>query len=68
METKHTETVVEKAVAYVKDMLGLPPGDEYPGRRLPSPNTPIPRVSRHRRRNAARSAHPYFEDRGRNKR
>jgi len=27
METQHTETVVEKAVAYVKDVLGIPPGD-----------------------------------------
>jgi hypothetical protein len=25
METEHTETVVEKAVAYVKDMFGSPP-------------------------------------------
>ena len=25
METEHTETVVEKAVAYVKDMFGAPP-------------------------------------------
>ena len=30
METEHTETVVEKAVAYVKDMLGIPPGDRTP--------------------------------------
>ena len=30
METEHTETVVEKAVAYVKDMLGIPPGDPTP--------------------------------------
>jgi hypothetical protein len=30
METEHTETVVEKAVAYVKDMLGIPPGDHPP--------------------------------------
>jgi hypothetical protein len=27
METQHTETVVEKAVAYVKDMFGILPGD-----------------------------------------
>jgi hypothetical protein len=30
METEHNETVVEKAVAYVKDILGLPPGDRTP--------------------------------------
>ena len=30
MKTEHTETVVEKAVAHMKDMLGLPPGDESP--------------------------------------
>ena len=30
METKHTETVVDEAVTYVKDMLGLPPGDKSP--------------------------------------
>jgi len=30
METEHTETVVEKAVAYMKDMFGLPPGDRAP--------------------------------------
>jgi hypothetical protein len=28
METKHTETVVEKAVAYVKDMFGISPVDK----------------------------------------
>ena len=28
METEHSETVVEKAVAYVKDMFGLPPVDK----------------------------------------
>jgi hypothetical protein len=27
METEHTEGVVEKALAYVKDMFGMPPGD-----------------------------------------
>jgi hypothetical protein len=26
METEHTETVVEKAVAFVKDMFGIPSG------------------------------------------
>ena len=30
MDTEHTETVVEKAVAYVKDMFGIPPGDRTP--------------------------------------
>ena len=30
METEHTETVVEKAVAYVKDMLGIAPSDKTP--------------------------------------
>jgi hypothetical protein len=30
METEHTETVVEKAVAYVKDMFGIPAGDRTP--------------------------------------
>ena len=30
METEHTETVVEKAVAYVKDMFGIPPDDKAP--------------------------------------
>jgi hypothetical protein len=28
METGHTETVVGKAVAYVKDMFGIPPGEK----------------------------------------
>ena len=41
METEHTETVVEKAMAYVKDMFGLSPGDHTPdGERAPlEPNT-----------------------------
>lgn len=30
METEDTETVVDEAVTYVKDMLGLPPGDKSP--------------------------------------
>ena len=30
METRHTETVVEKAVAYVKDMFGIQPDDQTP--------------------------------------
>ena len=30
METEHSEGVVEKAVAYVKDLLGIPPGDHTP--------------------------------------
>src|ERR1700722_17150884 len=30
METGHAETVIEKAVAYVKDMFGLPPSDRTP--------------------------------------
>ena len=30
METEHSETVVEKAVAYVKDMFGIPPEDRTP--------------------------------------
>jgi hypothetical protein len=30
METEHSETVVEKAVAFVKDMLGMPPADKPP--------------------------------------
>jgi hypothetical protein len=30
METEHTEGVVEKALAYVKDMFGLPPVDRAP--------------------------------------
>jgi hypothetical protein len=30
METEHTETVVEKAVAYVKDFFGVPTGDRTP--------------------------------------
>jgi hypothetical protein len=30
METEHTETVVDKAVAYVKDFFGVPPGDRTP--------------------------------------
>jgi hypothetical protein len=29
METEHTETVVEKAVAYVKDMFGRPPNHRH---------------------------------------
>jgi hypothetical protein len=30
METEHVETVVDKAVAYVKDFFGVPPGDRTP--------------------------------------
>ena len=30
MEKEHTETVVDEAVTYVKNMLGLPPGDKSP--------------------------------------
>ena len=30
MDTDHTETVVDKAVAYVKDFFGVPPGDKVP--------------------------------------
>ena len=30
METGHTEAVVDEAVTYVKDMLGLQPGDKSP--------------------------------------
>jgi hypothetical protein len=30
METDQTETVVDKAVAYVKDFFGVPPGDRPP--------------------------------------
>jgi hypothetical protein len=30
METEHTETVVEKAVSFVKDMLGIPAADHTP--------------------------------------
>ena len=30
METEHAETVVDKAVAYVKDFFGVPPGDRTP--------------------------------------
>ena len=30
METEHSETVVEKAVAFVKDMLGMPSGRQAP--------------------------------------
>lgn len=30
METEHTETVVEKAVSFVKDMLGIPLADPAP--------------------------------------
>jgi hypothetical protein len=30
METDHTETIVDKAVAYVKDFFGVPPGDRTP--------------------------------------
>ena len=30
MDTDHTETVVDKAVAYVKDFFGVPPGDRTP--------------------------------------
>jgi hypothetical protein len=30
METEHSETIVDKAVAYVKDMLGMPPADKPP--------------------------------------
>jgi hypothetical protein len=29
MDTEHTETVVEKAVAYVKDMFGRPPDHRH---------------------------------------
>jgi hypothetical protein len=30
METEHKETVVEKAVAYVKDKIGISPGHKAP--------------------------------------
>jgi hypothetical protein len=30
VETEHSETVIDKAVAYVKDILGMPPGDQPP--------------------------------------
>src|ERR1700683_709102 len=30
METDHTENVVDRAVAYVKDFFGVPPGDRTP--------------------------------------
>ena len=30
MEAEHSETIVDKAVAYVKDMLGMPPADRPP--------------------------------------
>jgi hypothetical protein len=30
METEHTETVVDEPVTYVKDVLGLSPGDKSP--------------------------------------
>src|ERR1700678_703123 len=30
METDHTETIVDKAVAFVKDFFGVPPGDRTP--------------------------------------
>jgi hypothetical protein len=30
MEAEHSETIVDKAVAYVKDMLGMPPADKPP--------------------------------------
>jgi hypothetical protein len=30
METQHTEGVVEKALAYVKDMFGIQPDDQTP--------------------------------------
>ena len=48
METEHTETVVEKAVAYVKDMFGLPPGDKTQSETGPStePLTPEARLGR----------------------
>ena len=30
MATEHSESIVEKALAYVKDMFGVPPGDRTP--------------------------------------
>lgn len=30
METPHAETIMEKAVAYVKDVFGIPPADATP--------------------------------------
>ena len=50
METKHTETVVEKAVAYVKDMLGLRPGDKSPwgeASRVQTVSRPVVRTTPH---------------------
>ena len=32
MEAEHSETIVDKAVAYVKDMLGMSAGDRISGR------------------------------------
>jgi len=46
METGHTEGVVEKAVAYVKDMLGIPPGDKTPhGDKAPVAGDTAPEVT-----------------------
>jgi hypothetical protein len=42
MATEHPETVVEKAVAYVKDMLGIPPGDRTPDEPKPEYTVPEP--------------------------
>jgi hypothetical protein len=40
METKQAETVVEKAVAYIKDKIGIQPGDKAPDVEA-KPDTPI---------------------------
>jgi hypothetical protein len=41
METKHAETVVEKAVAYVKDKIGIQHGDKAPDVEAKHVDTPI---------------------------
>jgi hypothetical protein len=46
METEHTETVVDKAVAYVKDILGLPPDATIRRRLVRSRTIPTTRFDR----------------------
>ena len=41
METKHAETAVEKAVAYVKDKIGIQPGDKASDGEAKHFDTPI---------------------------
>ena len=65
METEHTEGVIEKAVAYVKDMFGAPPYHRHvdsEGRPI-IPATPTETELTSKDAMAARSGRVYHENR-----